>query len=102
MSTFTYIFSHEHEVGEEVIEEEYQVKFTYTPGRPAVMYLRNGDPGYPAEGPEIEVQDIVVNYGDNIWVTVPGGGEFDRVHDLAMDQHFDDMCQAAEESRHEM
>ena len=29
----------------------------YTPGRPAVMYLRNGDPGYPAEGPEIELSE---------------------------------------------
>lgn len=26
----------------------------YTPGRPAVMYLRNGDPGYPDEPAEIE------------------------------------------------
>lgn len=26
----------------------------YTPGRPAVMYLHNGDPGYPADPEEIE------------------------------------------------
>lgn len=26
----------------------------YSPGRPAVMYLRNGDPGYPAEPEEYE------------------------------------------------
>ena len=36
------------------------VEYTYTPRRPAVMYLRNGDPGYPEEPQEIEVQDIRV------------------------------------------
>jgi hypothetical protein len=28
----------------------------YTPGRPAVMYLRNGDPGYPADPEELEYE----------------------------------------------
>lgn len=28
---------------------------SYSPGRPAVMYLRNGDPGYPEEPAEIEL-----------------------------------------------
>ncbi len=31
-----------------------RIWFSYTPGRPAVMYLRNGDPGYPAEPAEVE------------------------------------------------
>lgn len=35
-------------------EIEVSIRYTYLPGRPAVMYLRNGDPGYPAEDPEIE------------------------------------------------
>jgi hypothetical protein len=31
------------------------IAYTYKRGRPAVMYLRNGDPGYPAEDAEVEV-----------------------------------------------
>jgi hypothetical protein len=41
--------------------EDAQIEFlvsvritNYYPGRPAVMYLRNGDPGYPAEPEEYE------------------------------------------------
>lgn len=36
------------------------VTYSYAPGRPAVMYLRNGDPGYPAESPEVEALAIYV------------------------------------------
>ena len=28
---------------------ECSIVYTYSPGRPMVMYLRNGDPGYPEE-----------------------------------------------------
>ena len=31
------------------------VTYTYIPGVPAVRHLSNGDPGYPAEGPEISI-----------------------------------------------
>ena len=27
----------------------------YAPGTPDVMYMSNGDPGYPGDGPELEV-----------------------------------------------
>lgn len=30
-------------------------EFNYTPGTPDVMYLSNGDPGYPGEPPELEL-----------------------------------------------
>lgn len=37
---------------------------------PAVMYLRNGDPGYPAEGGEVE--DLTVIGPDGIkWDSIP-------------------------------
>lgn len=36
------------------------ISYSYSPGRPAVMYLRNGDPGYPADPPEIEVNSLHV------------------------------------------
>lgn len=36
--------------------QEIEITFELRPGRPAKMYLRNGDPGYPAEPDEIEFQ----------------------------------------------
>jgi hypothetical protein len=32
--------------------------YEYTPGAPAVFYQRNGDPGWPAEGPEVDVIEL--------------------------------------------
>ena len=40
------------------IELEVEVDFDYTPGTPDVMYLPNGDPGYPGEAPELEVTRV--------------------------------------------
>ena len=37
------------------------VKFTYTPGSPGKMYLRNGDPGYPEEPAEVEIDEVLIN-----------------------------------------
>jgi len=39
-------------------EVSFLVSYSYSPGRPAVMYLRNGDPGYPADPAEIEIEKI--------------------------------------------
>ena len=36
-------------------EQEVVVEYTYTPGTPDVMYLKNGDPGYPGDPPEVEI-----------------------------------------------
>lgn len=36
---------------------ELWVRFSYSPGCPAVWYLSNGDPGYPAEDPEITITE---------------------------------------------
>ena len=44
-------------------EAEYEITFEYRPGRPAVMYLRNGDPGYPADPPEIELVSVKPTIG---------------------------------------
>ncbi|TAJ89697.1 hypothetical protein [Reyranella sp.] len=33
---------------------EVEIAFDFTRGRPAAMYLRNGDPGYPADPDEVE------------------------------------------------
>ena len=42
-------------------EAEYTAWFDYSPGRPGVHTLRNGDPGYPDEPPELEVTDLERN-----------------------------------------
>lgn len=42
----------------EILGVDLEVEFDHTPYRPAVMYLRNGDPGYPAEGGDIDVTDV--------------------------------------------
>ena len=39
-----------------------EVEYNYTKGSPAVMYQRNGDPGWPADPPEIEVLSIQVKH----------------------------------------
>lgn len=35
-----------------------QLTFEYTKGYPAVMYLNNGDPGYPGEPDFVELVDV--------------------------------------------
>jgi len=39
-------------------EAEHEITFRFTRGRPAVMYLRNGDPGYPADPHEVEYVSV--------------------------------------------
>jgi len=41
-------------------DTEYVVTGTYTEGRPARMYMPNGDPGYPEEYPEFDIEDVTV------------------------------------------
>lgn len=40
------------------------VEFRVSPGRPAVMYLPNGDPGYPEDPAELEVIRVTRNGAD--------------------------------------
>jgi hypothetical protein len=42
-------------------EYDVTVEYDWTPGRPAVMYLRNGDPGYPEDPAEFEIVRIEAN-----------------------------------------
>lgn len=39
-------------------EQEVTIHYDYSQGRPAVMYLRNGDPGYPEEPAELTVNRV--------------------------------------------
>ena len=40
---------------------ELVVQGIYTPGSPMVMYLRNGDPGYPEESADFDIENIELN-----------------------------------------
>jgi hypothetical protein len=46
-------------------EDEQEITFEFRAGRPAKMYLRNGDPGYPADPDEIEFVSISPGAGDH-------------------------------------
>jgi hypothetical protein len=50
--TTTLAFGDDGEPG--YVEVEVELSFTVAWGRPAVMYLPNGDPGYPADPDEID------------------------------------------------
>jgi hypothetical protein len=39
-------------------DEEWTVDYDYSPGRPGVHTLRNGDPGYPDEPAELYVNTV--------------------------------------------
>lgn len=39
-------------------EQTLRVTFDYSPGSPDVMYLANGDPGYPGDPEEFEVTQV--------------------------------------------
>lgn len=41
-----------------------EVEGHYSPGRPGRMYLSNGDPGYPSEPPEFEIERVSVSACD--------------------------------------
>jgi len=44
----------------------FDITVSYIKGSPAVMYQRNGDPGWPADPPEIELLDVALHNGDGI------------------------------------
>lgn len=37
-----------------------KVTFDYNPGTPDVMYLSNGDPGYPGDPPELNIESVFI------------------------------------------
>lgn len=51
---------------------------------PAVMYLRNGDPGYPAEGGEVEDLEVIDQEGFT-WTFIPED-LYKTLEELAIDE----------------
>lgn len=59
------------------------VEYDYRKGRPAVMYLRNGDPGYPAEPAELTLLSVVETAtGEDVWNAAGWERIWDRVWEL--------------------
>lgn len=58
----------------------------YDEGRPAVMYLRNGDPGYPEEPAELNIQSL----------SIVGHGPLEGADFLSFTEEFyEELCDAA-------
>ena len=48
-----------------LLELEVYVEFDYWPATPDVMYLPNGDPGYPGDPEELEVTKVYIRTKDD-------------------------------------
>ena len=75
-----YPFDFETEVGENDEIMMHAAGYV-TEYRPATMYARNGDPGDPAEGGEVEIEELTFTDGE--------GNDVDYVYD---DDWLDDLC----------
>ena len=53
----------------EVSYPKVEIEYSYIKGSPAVMYLRNGDPGWPAEPAEMEMLAARLINGDGLLPT---------------------------------
>jgi hypothetical protein len=58
------------------------VEYEYTPGRPGMRTLRNGDPGYPDEPAQVNIIQVLVN-GAMV--------DADKFADSVLDQWIDDI-----------
>ena len=54
------------------------IEYSFLPGSPAVMYQRNGDPGWPADPDEIEMLSAVLIDRDGLMTLTN-----DRVNEMA-------------------
>ena len=65
---FTFEYEHLSEEGEDVM---LTVEAHMSEYYPAVMHLSNGDPGYPAEGGEVEYHEVRDPYGEAWDLDIP-------------------------------
>jgi len=61
---------------------EMEVSYEATPYRPAVYYLSNGDPGYPEEGGDFDIYEVIVG-GVNI-ISLIGKEDMDEIQQIAI------------------
>ena len=75
-----------------------EIKYNFIKGSPAVMYQRNGDPGWPEEPAEVEAMDAKLLEGDGLaptqeqvwqwaqdWI---GGTGYQLACENALDEHY--------------
>lgn len=92
----TYSFTYTACSGDIVTGEwEVQVKYTFSPGTPARINYNEND--HPAESPEIEIEDMVVeDWPGPVWRTATKD-EFETFSEYALDKRFDEMVEEATE-----
>ena len=47
-------------------EQDVDIHYTYTKGRPGCQYLPNGDPGHPDEPDEVEIRAVTLEDGTQL------------------------------------
>lgn len=61
---------------------ELRIEYETTPYRPAVYYLSNGDPGYPEEGGDFDVYEVLV--GDQNIISLLSGADMEEITQRAI------------------
>jgi hypothetical protein len=67
-----------------------EIDYYSTPYMPAVYYLANGDPGYPAEGGDFDVEDVRLAGSDVSIIELLSDETIDRIAEAYCEQHRDD------------
>lgn len=102
MSYITTTYETTDEDGTVTSSIDLRIHYTFHKGYPATMYLRNGDPGNPAEPDEIEY-DHAQKLHDGRWVMADGGLDewaadwLDEHLDLVMEHIAEERSAAAED-----
>lgn len=81
----------------EVAYPRLEITYRYSPGSPAVMYQRNGDPGWPAEPAEVELINAQLLNGDGLDPTLEQVNEWAR--DWLDDAGYAEACDHADSAR---
>ena len=61
---------------------EMRIEYEATPYRPAVYYLSNGDPGYPEEGGDFDIYEVIV--GDQNIISLLSGPDMEEITQIAI------------------
>lgn len=79
---------------------DYEVEGDYSPGTPDVHYLANGDPGYPGDPPEFEIEKVEADgkplTDDEIQALCDDDKWLDKAYEKAGEAYADSIEDAAE------
>ena len=91
---YSYFFTYTSYHGDIVVGEvEVEVKYTFQSGCPARIHYDEND--HPAEGPEIEIEEVLVeDWPGPVWRTATEE-EFERFSEYALDKRFDELVEEA-------